>query len=116
MIVIFPGLVLRNAGYVAWIANPIVVATWFLYLGDRRPGALVSAVVAPGLTLTFLSVADGPLDEKFSPVKLISYGNGYWLWVASAGVLLEGATVDTFVFRCNRGRCETECQGPKAVG
>src|SRR5262245_5125651 len=31
VMVIFPWLVFPNAGYVAWIANPIIAATWFLY-------------------------------------------------------------------------------------
>lgn len=40
--------VLPNAGYAAWLANPIIVAAWFLYLADRRSAALISAIFCIG--------------------------------------------------------------------
>jgi hypothetical protein len=95
----FPGTVLPNAGYAAWLANPIIVTTWFIYLAGKRPAALISAVSALGLTLTFLRVSDVPLSDKLTPVEIISYGSGYWLWIASAGVLVAGVSADTFLFR-----------------
>jgi hypothetical protein len=60
---------------------------------------LISAVSALGLTLTFLRVADVPLSDKLTPVEIISYGTGYWLWIASAGFLVAGVSADTFLFR-----------------
>jgi hypothetical protein len=30
--------------YAAWLANPIIAATWVLYLRNAQPGALISAV------------------------------------------------------------------------
>ena len=99
VVAIFHEQVLPNAGYVAWLANPIIVAAWFFYLGDKRSAALVSAVLAFGLTLTFLWVAEVPLSDKLSDVKIISYGTGYWLWVASAGILVAGVSVDLLLFR-----------------
>lgn len=92
----FPTL-LSNAGYAAWLANPMIVATWFLYLGERRPAALTSSVFALGLILAFLSVGDVPLDDKLDPVEIVSYGTGYWLWMASAGVLAAGVSADTLL-------------------
>jgi hypothetical protein len=88
----------NNAGYVAWLANPIIVATWFLYLDGKRPAALISAVLALGLTLAFLSVAEVPLSEKLTPVEIISYGAGYWLWIASAAILVAGVSADAFLY------------------
>jgi hypothetical protein len=84
---------------IAWLANPIIAVTWFLYLHDVRFAALISAVTALGLTLCFLWVKCilGPGPEgvnvaDFEMRSVISYGIGYWLWVASAAVLAAGAT------------------------
>ena len=54
MVASFHEEVLPKAGYAAWLANPIIVAAWFLYLADKRSAAFISAFVALGLTLTFL--------------------------------------------------------------
>ncbi|MES5488337.1 hypothetical protein QMZ05_36825 [Bradyrhizobium sp. INPA03-11B] len=83
---------LPNAGYAAWLANPIIATAWFLYLADKRSAALISAVLALGLTLTFLGVATVPLSDKFSELEIISYGSGYWLWIASAAILVAGVS------------------------
>ena len=96
---IFHEQVLPNAGYVAWLANPIIVAAWFIYLGNRRSSALISAVLALGLTLTFLGVAEVPLSPKLGDVKIVSYGTGYWLWIASAGILVAGVSVNLLLYR-----------------
>lgn len=80
-----------------WLANPILVIAWILYLRDRRRAALISAVTALGLTLCFVWVksALGPGPEgvnvaDFEMRPIISYGIGYWLWVASAAMLVAG--------------------------
>jgi len=44
-------------------------------------------------------VVDVPLGDKLDPVKIISYGSGYWLWIASAGILMAGVSADMFLFR-----------------
>lgn len=95
------------ASYTAWLANPIIGATWLLYLCDKRHAALISSVTALGLALSFLQVKEllGPPtyegvnipDVEMAPI--ISYGIGYWLWIASAGILVAGVTVGTFLFR-----------------
>ncbi|MCP3411656.1 hypothetical protein [Bradyrhizobium sp. CCGB01] len=80
-----------------WLANPILAVAWVLYLLDRRRAALISAVTAFGLTLCFVWVKSvlGPGPEgvnvaDFEMRPIISYGIGYWLWVASAAVLIAG--------------------------
>jgi hypothetical protein len=93
-----------NAGYAAWFANPVIVAVWFLYLGDKRPAALILAALALGLMLTFLLVTDVPLSDKLTPVEIISYGTGYWLWIASAGILAAGASAEMLLFRAAHAR------------
>lgn len=82
---------------IAWLANPVIAVTWILYLRDARFAALISAVTALGLTLCFLWVKYilGPGPEgvnvaDFEMRPIISYGIGYWLWVASAAVLAAG--------------------------
>jgi hypothetical protein len=87
------------AGYAAWLANPIIAATWLLYLSNTQPAALISALVGLGLTLSFLWVANVPLGPKLNMVPIISYGVGYWLWVASAAIVVIGVSTDMFVFR-----------------
>jgi hypothetical protein len=99
VVAIFHEEVLPNAGYAAWLANPIIVAAWFFYLRNKRSAALISSVLALGLTLTFLWVAEVPLSDKLSSVKIISYGSGYWLWIASAGILVTGVSVNLLLFR-----------------
>jgi hypothetical protein len=91
-----------NAGYAAWFANPMIVAVWFLYLGGKRLAALIFAALALGLTLTFLRVAEVPLSDKLTPVEVIAYGTGYWLWIVSAGILVAGLSADMLLFRLFR--------------
>jgi len=82
---------------IAWLANPIMAVTWILYLRDARSAALISAMTAIALTLSFLWVKcitgpgpEGVNVEDFEMRTIISYGIGYWLWVASAAVLAAG--------------------------
>jgi hypothetical protein len=80
-----------------WLANPILAVAWILYLRDRRWAALMSAITALGLTLCFVWVKSvlGPGPEgvnvaDFEMRTIISYGIGYWLWVASAAAMVAG--------------------------
>jgi hypothetical protein len=92
-------LAIPSSGDAAWIANPIIVTTWFLVLDNKQRAALLSAAVALALTLIFLLVPDVPLSDKLTSVDIMSYGIGYWLWIASAGLLAAGASADAFLFR-----------------
>jgi hypothetical protein len=93
--------------YAAWLANPIIGFAWLLYLSDKRRAALISAVTALGLTLSFLRVDEllGPPTyagvniPDFEEVPIMSYGAGYWLWIASAGILVAGMSADTLLSR-----------------
>jgi hypothetical protein len=94
----------------AWLANPIIAVTWILYLRDVRFAALISAATALGLTMCFLWVkyipgpADGLNVPDFEMHPIISYGIGYWLWVASAAVLVAGMSADKTLFLRQQGR------------
>jgi hypothetical protein len=92
---IFPSV----AGYAAWLANPILAVAWLLCLSDKRPAALISALIALGLTLSFLWVESVPLGPKLDMVPIVSYGIGYRLWVASSAIMFAGVSADMFLFR-----------------
>ena len=87
-----------NLGYAAWLANPGIAATWVLYLGDKKPVAQISAVISLVLTLSFLMVKEVPFlgPKQLDPVPIVSYGIGYWLWVASAAILASGTCADMY--------------------
>jgi hypothetical protein len=89
-----------------WLANPMMVVTWILYLRGHRSAAWTGALFALGLTLSFLLVEsvlgpgpEGVNVEDFEMRKIVSYGLGYWLWVASAAVLVAGITVGNVASR-----------------
>jgi hypothetical protein len=91
--------------YAAWLANPILAVSWLLYFCDVRFAAVLSAVTAFGLTLSSLWVKYFPGPPKgvnvpdFEMQPIISYGTGYWLWVASAAIMAAGVSADTFLLR-----------------
>ena len=88
-----------TSGYAAWLANPIIAVTWSLYLRNARPAAPISAVLGLALALSFLLVKTVPWDPKEGDVSpIISYGIGYWLWVASATILVVGMSAE-IIFR-----------------
>jgi hypothetical protein len=83
-----------------WLANPIIVVTWILYLRGRWSAAWTFSLFALGVTLSFLLVGSvlGPGPEgvnvaDFEMREIISYGMGYWPWVASAAVLVVGVRI-----------------------
>jgi hypothetical protein len=89
-----------------WLANPIIAVTWILYLRGRLSAALISVLTALALTLCFLLVEsilgpgpEGVNVEDFEMRPIISYGLGYWLWVASAAVLAAGVTAGNIASR-----------------
>jgi hypothetical protein len=81
--------------YVAWLANPIIAVTWGLYLGNARPAAPISALLGLALTLSFLLVnAIAWVPKEGDSSLIVSYAIGYWLWVASASILVAGVSAD----------------------
>jgi hypothetical protein len=92
-----------SLGYAAWLANPGIAITWILYLAHKQPASLISAVISLGLMLSFLRVQEGPFGFKqLDAVPIISYGIGYWLWVASAAILATSISAHMFLFRVHR--------------
>lgn len=80
-------------GGIAWLANPAIGVAWVLF-SQKRPGR--SAALA-ALALAFMT--SFLLEDRVASVysenasNVAGYGPGYWLWVASASMLLLGAAV-----------------------
>lgn len=74
-----------------WLANPALFCAWF-YLRKKPETALTASSIASLLALSFLLCTNMINDESgdtYSPI--IGYRIGYWLWLASALVMLVGS-------------------------
>jgi hypothetical protein len=78
------------AGIIAWLANPLLLAGWVLFALRQDGIALGLGLAALFCALSFLSV-ETVLDSDAGYFKVIEYGLGYWLWVASTAVITLGA-------------------------
>jgi hypothetical protein len=81
------------AGYVEWLANPLLIISWMLALGGVRFHSAVTAWLSVCLMLAFLLRPDLKLPGGHPDATIVSYGPGYWLWLASA-LLMVIATGD----------------------
>ena len=80
-------------GIWAWLANPALLGAWISVWSRRtRPLALLCSLAALGFALTFLGQKEMDVDEAGNHAKIISYGAGYWVWIASIGVMILGCT------------------------
>ncbi len=76
-----------TAGYVEWLANPLLLLTWVLTLRRHRSpslASLISATATVALMLVFLCrqtlrLPSGSADAA----AILTYGVGYWLWLVS---------------------------------
>ena len=75
-------------GVVAWFANPAICFSWFYYLSWTVQKSFVSAAVAFVLVLSFLRIDRVPFGVNGDLVAILSHGTGYWLWVASAAIMV----------------------------
>jgi hypothetical protein len=79
----------RGAGGITtWLANPAIGFSWVYYCRGGVGKSLISAAVALILMLNFLRVDRVPFGVKLDNVAILSYGTGYWLWVASAAIMV----------------------------
>jgi hypothetical protein len=78
-------------GIFEWLANPMLLAAWVFFFAGKNKIALLLGIVASAFMVAFLfrhTVVAGEYHYK-----IIGYGAGYWLWLASAGlVIVSGAT------------------------
>src|SRR5262249_6314970 len=78
----------RYLGIAGWLANPAIGLSWFYYLRGSIHASLISAGIALVLMLSFLRVEGVPFGLKQDVVPILSHGEGYWLWVASAAIMV----------------------------
>lgn len=83
-------------GVFAWLANPLLLASWYLLHKHRYRSSLYIASIALLLAGTFLLHSHVVSSEAPTYSKITGYGVGYWLWISSALVLFGGTCVLTF--------------------
>jgi hypothetical protein len=86
LIILIGWLAVFTHDSVAWLANPLLLLTWFaaLIVGSRR-AAIVLAAASTLLALSFLFCESMSLGPR---PKVITLGPGYWIWLASIAVAL----------------------------
>jgi hypothetical protein len=80
-------------GFHAWFANPLLLIAWIMALLWPRLVSPVFAIGALVLALGFLRHEDILINEGGGRAKIVGYGIGYWLWIASIGTALAGGAV-----------------------
>lgn len=89
------GVVFGGAG-LTWLANPLMVLSWYLTLKDSKHSFKIS-LVATLICLSFLFFAEVLSDEEGHYRQITSYEPGYWLWLSSSAVMLAGNMIRKFV-------------------
>lgn len=82
-------------GYFEWLANPLIVYSWFCARKKRVVPALIATLLAAFFILSFLSVKkmEWPGMGSDPNPDVQGYAAGYWLWLASALVMVVGSGV-----------------------
>jgi len=78
------------SGTVAWLGNPLLIASWIALYRKRVQVAATLALLALVLMLSFLLNKRIIFNEAGSESGISGYGLGYWLWVSSAFVVVLG--------------------------
>jgi hypothetical protein len=80
-----------SLGLASWLANPLLWTIWIFYLLDRIRIVVFLAGIVLLLMVGFLSIDQVPFGLKGDSVPITAYGAGYWLWIASAVIMLVAA-------------------------
>jgi hypothetical protein len=80
----------------AWIANPLMFLAWFFAWKSKPGRALVLSGLALVFMASFLSEKRILSDENGGTSAITGYGPGFWLWLASAAVMMGGAAMALF--------------------
>jgi hypothetical protein len=76
------------AGYVAWMANPLLCVSWFLIGRKYYKISLYFSLLAFVLMLSFLFYGNLVTRDDLSVSKISGYGYGYFFWLLSSFVLV----------------------------
>ena len=89
------GLALLEVGWLgfmmgdfSWWANPLILLSWIGFGANKPKFAVITSALAVLLILTFTLHTTVILGEDGVPAKILGYGAGYWLWLASAFIML----------------------------
>lgn len=79
------------SGTIAWLGNPLLIASWITQFKRKEKWSVVLAIMALLFMLSFLFSRRIVYNEAGASSKIDGYGRGYWLWVLSALVAVCGA-------------------------
>lgn len=79
------------SGTVAWLGNPLLIASWVFLFRKKTSWAAGLAFLALLFMLSFLLNQRIVDSEAGTSTKISGYGLGYWLWLSSAVVVVLGA-------------------------
>lgn len=72
---------------ITWFANPFYILAIILLFGNKY-FALISAIIAFGLAMSFQFFDEVIIDEGGTVGIIYLLSSGYWLWLASIGLIL----------------------------
>jgi hypothetical protein len=78
------------SGTIAWLGNPLLIASWITLYRNRVKASAILALLALAVMLSFLLNKKIIFNEAGSESRISGYGLGYWLWVTSALVVVLG--------------------------
>ncbi len=73
---------------ITWFANPALMVSWLTFTKSPNTSLIASGIAAL-FALAFLTFYQVTANENGQAQQIISYKPGYWLWVASAVVMLS---------------------------
>jgi hypothetical protein len=79
------------SGTVAWLGNPLLIASWITFFRRKLKWSAVLSFLALLFMLSFLLNKRIVYSEAGNSSKISGYGLGYWLWLLSAFVGMCGA-------------------------
>jgi hypothetical protein len=78
-----------------WLANPLLITSWVVVKRNPRL-SLITSLLASILALSFLLFTKVIDDEGGDLSQIISYKQGYWLWVLSSLIMFIGNVIYFF--------------------
>jgi hypothetical protein len=74
-----------------WLANPLLILAWFFFWKSKPGRASIFSSLAFLFMTSFLLEKRVLSDENGRTAAITGYGLGYWLWIASAVVMMAAA-------------------------
>jgi hypothetical protein len=90
------------AGMFAWLANPAMIASWFMIRSRYAEVRVVSvflSIAALALALSFLRQKQIMQNEAGDDATITARGAGYWLWVSSTAMAMMGCFARMLIVR-----------------